>query len=125
MSKIKVIAEVGVNHNGKENYIYKYIDTAKEIGADIVKFQIYNTQELVSRDAKTANYQILNNSKKISQFDLLKKYEINLKITKKIINYCKIKKIKSLFTAFDENSLKMLLKLGCKNFKVSSPDIFD
>ena len=54
--KIKIIAEAGCNHNGKLNIALKLIDVAKKAGADAVKFQLFNPDELVTRNAPKANY---------------------------------------------------------------------
>ena len=47
LNKIKmplIIAEAGVNHNGKLINAFKLIDAAKNAGADYIKFQIYKTK---------------------------------------------------------------------------------
>ena len=53
-----IIAEAGVNHNGKTRFAKELIDVAKEAGADAVKFQTFNTGQLVSKGAEKAEYQI-------------------------------------------------------------------
>ena len=66
--KVRIIAEAGVNHNGKLNNAFKLIDVASKSGADIVKFQLFKAEELVTKKAKMAKYQIknlnFNNNKK-------------------------------------------------------------
>ena len=57
MNKPIIIAEVGVNHNGKLNIAKKLISKAALAGADYVKFQTYKTENLVSKKATTAEYQ--------------------------------------------------------------------
>ena len=56
-SKPFVIAEVGVNHNGKIEEAKKYIDLVKGLGADSIKFQLYKTENLVTKNAPKAEYQ--------------------------------------------------------------------
>ena len=68
----KVIAEVGVNHNGSLKLAKKYIDYAHKNKIDFVKFQIYKTDNLVLKNSKTAPYQ-KKNTKVNSQYKLLKK----------------------------------------------------
>ena len=75
--KTIVIAEAGVNHNGDFNKAKKLIKIAAKAKADYVKFQFYKTENLVTKNSITANYQ--KNFKKISQYELLKKYELNEK----------------------------------------------
>lgn len=124
-NKVKIIAEVGVNHNGIKKYIYKYIDTLKKMNVDYVKFQAYNTENLVIKETKAPDYQSLNLKKKTTQYDILKKYELSTKDIKSIIDYSKKKKIKFLFSVFDEFTLKKLIKFGCRTFKISSGDLLD
>ena len=93
MTKTNVIAEVGVNHNGKISLAKKLIDKAKMSGADYVKFQIYKTDLMVTKNTKKASYQKKNSKKKNEkQFEMLKKYELSFKDHLKIYNYCKKKK---------------------------------
>ena len=57
MSKIKVIAEIGVNHNGSFIRAKKLIDKAKLSGADVVKFQYFKTDNLAVKNLKLTPYQ--------------------------------------------------------------------
>ena len=70
---VYIIAEAGVNHNGKLINAFKLIDAAKNAGADYIKFQIYKTENLVDKKIGLANYQKKNLKKKISQYKMLKK----------------------------------------------------
>ena len=71
-----IIAEIGVNHNGKIKLAKKLINLASKAGADIVKFQSYRTEELVTAKSRLADYQKKKSNIK-NQFQLLKKYELN------------------------------------------------
>ena len=57
MVKTQIIAEVGVNHNGSINLAKKLIIEAKKAGADCVKFQTFNSDQMVTRWSPKANYQ--------------------------------------------------------------------
>ena len=117
------IAEAGVNHNGNINYAKKLIDLASRAKADYVKFQSYKVDNLIRKETKTANYQKKNIKKKITQYDLLKKYELNSNDHKKLIKYAKIKKIKFLSSVFDIESFEMLIKLKIFDIKIPSGEI--
>ena len=123
MKKLVIIAEVGVNHNGNMELAKKLIDTAKRAQADFVKFQTFKSDYLVTAHAKMASYQLQNVKKKISQRELLKKYELDFAKHKLLIKYCKKIKINFLSTPFDLESADMLFKLGLKIIKISSGDI--
>ena len=86
----KFIAEIGVNHNGSIKLAKKLIDHSSKIKADFVKFQVYKTEKLVNKGSKTAPYQ--KRKKSISQYDLLKKYELSYNQHQGLYNYCKKKK---------------------------------
>ena len=72
-----IIAEAGVNHNGDINLAYKLIDAAKECGVDCIKFQTFKTENLVTKTAKKADYQVENTKNNDSQFAMLKKLELS------------------------------------------------
>ena len=122
--RAKIIAEIGVNHNGKISLAKKLIDNAKNCGADYVKFQIYKTDEMVIKNLEKAPYQFKNLKKKNeSQDKMLKKYELSFENHLKIYNYCKKKKIKYLASVFDNKSLKFLEKLEFEYYKIPSSEI--
>jgi len=62
MKPVLIIAEAGVNHNGDLNIAKQLIDAAAEACADVVKFQTYKTENIVSKEAKQAAYQNKNNT---------------------------------------------------------------
>ena len=88
MKKTLIIAEAGVNHNGDINLAKKLIDVAVNAGVDYVKFQTFKTENLVSKEAKKATYQIKNTKEKSSQFDMLKKLELDVEAHHILIDYC-------------------------------------
>ncbi len=77
--KILIIAEIGVNHNGQMKIAKKLILAAKKCGADVVKFQNFSAEKLVTKNAKKAPYQIRNTKNKKSQLEMLKKLELKKK----------------------------------------------
>ena len=121
--KVYIIAEIGINHCGKINFAKKLINIAKNSGANAVKFQTYITEKLVKKDAELMPYQKKNISKKISQYQMLKQNELSKEDHKKLIKYCKLKKIDFISTSYDIDSAKLLIKLGVKTIKVASTDI--
>ena len=91
-NKITIIAEAGVNHNGKISNAKKLIKMAANAGADYVKFQIFKTENQVTRTASKAKYQILNTKNQENQYEMIKKYEFNNTQFKILFKYCKKKK---------------------------------
>jgi N,N'-diacetyllegionaminate synthase len=119
----KIIAEAGVNHNGKLNLAKKLIDIASSSGADFVKFQVFVTEENISKFAPKAKYQIINTGKKETQFEMVKKLELTFQEHLELFNYSKKKKINYLATPFDVKSLHFLLDLKLNLIKIPSGEI--
>ena len=125
MSKVFVIAEAGVNHNGDLDIAKQLIDAASEAGADAVKFQTYKTEQLVCKTAKKAEYQLKTTEKSETQYDKLKKLELTEYMHKELMDYCDKKNIMFLSTPFDIGSIKLLSRLGIQMFKIPSGEITD
>lgn len=104
--RVLFIAEAGVNHNGDINLAKKLVDLAKDAGADIVKFQTFKAENLVTVDAKMADYQVQNTQKVESQFTMLKNLELKESDFVELQLYCKEKGIGFLSTGFDLESLE-------------------
>lgn len=124
INKVIVIAEAGVNHNGDINKAFQLIDAAVAAGVDYVKFQTFKADNLVSKNAKKAVYQIQNtNNERDSQLDMLKKLELSHSQHEELIKYCKEKNIEFFSTAFDLDSLDYLASIGLKLVKIPSGEI--
>lgn len=124
MKKVFIIAEAGVNHNGSIELAKKLIDVAVQAGVDSVKFQTFKTELCISKDAKKADYQIENtNNNQETQFEMVKKLELNEEAHKELIAYCKTKNIMFLSTPFDHDSIELLNNLGLEIFKIPSGEI--
>ena len=109
-SKTVIIAEIGVNHNGILKNAKSLALKSKKIGADIVKFQLYDTDLLATKKLGLSNYQSKNLNTNISQYKMLKKYEISFKDANELIQFCK-NSIKITFSCFDEKSLEILIMI--------------
>lgn len=123
MNKVFIIAEAGVNHNGSVELAKKMIDVAVDAGVDAVKFQTFKAENLVSKNAQKAAYQKETTDTQESQFDMIKKLELDIHTHKDLMTYCKEKKIMFLSTPFDHGSIDMLDELGLKIFKIPSGEI--
>ena len=94
-NKTLIIAEAGVNHNGKIDLALKLVDIAAKSKADYIKFQTYSTKDLVQKKVGLAEYQKKNLNKISSQYKLLKKFELSATDHVRIIKRCKKKKLNS------------------------------
>lgn len=122
-NKVIIIAEAGVNHNGKLSLAKKLIEEASKSGADYVKFQTYNLDELIIKNTKPTIYQRKSLKKNLSQYDILKKYELKKEWYKKLILHSKKNNIKLISSPFDIKSIKFLKKLKLDYLKVPSGEI--
>ena len=123
MSHVVIIAEAGVNHNGSLDMAMQLIDAAAEAGVDYVKFQTFKADKLVSPDAGMADYQKTNTGTDESQYEMLRKLELSAEHHEVLIAYCKKKQVAFLSTAFDLDSIDLLISMGITLGKVPSGEI--
>jgi len=116
------IAEAGVNHNGDLRMAEQLIDVAAEAGANAVKFQTFSAERLVTKDAQTAEYQE-ETTDEDSQYEMLRRYELDRADHERLMNYCSEKDITFLSTPFDPESATMLADLGVPAIKVGSGEL--
>ncbi len=122
-NKVFIIAEAGVNHNGDFDTALKMIEVAKEVGADAIKFQVFKTENFVSKYAIKAEYQLNYTDDFENQFQMLKKLELSFDNFVKLKEYCEELGIKFLASPFDLESIEFLDKIGLEIFKVPSGEI--
>lgn len=118
-----IIAEAGVNHNGNVELAYKLCDAAKEAGADVVKFQTWKTEQLITKGVAQADYQIENTGKNRSQYEMLKELELSWEEFRKIKAYCDSIGIIFASTADEADSLDFLVSIGIPFIKIGSGEI--
>ena len=124
MQKTLIIAEAGVNHNGDLNLAKKLVEVASEAGADFVKFQSFKSEEVVSLDAPKAKYQLENAQDKAeTQFEMIKKLELNKDAHLELLAHCQKCGIAFLSTPFDLPSIALLDELGLEIFKIPSGEL--
>ena len=121
--KTLIIAEAGVNHNGDINMAKRLIDIAANSGADLVKFQTFSADRLVTHGAAKADYQILATDNTESQHDMLRKLELTESMHNELIAHCASQNIGFFSTGFDVESINLLVGLGQELFKIPSGEI--
>lgn len=123
MAKTFIIAEIGVNHNGSVDLAEQLIDAAVAARADAVKFQTFRAEDLVTPDARKAEYQIANTGDDNSQFGMLKALELSEAQFKQLASYCSRCGIQFLSTPFSEAAADLLGRVGVDAYKISSGDL--
>lgn len=122
--KIVVIAEAGVNHNNRMDYADLLIKEAKSAGADIIKFQTYKADKLVSKTAPRFwkwKGEIKKSGSQHDSYSRLDKF--GYKEYKKLKSLCDKYKIEFMSTPFDLESVDMLYEIGMRAYKIASCDI--
>jgi N,N'-diacetyllegionaminate synthase len=120
---VYIIAEAGVNHNGRISLAYKLVDVAVEAGADAVKFQTFKAEKVISKFAEKADYQKETTEKNESMLEMAEKLELSRIDHEKLNVYCQKKGIEFLSTPFDLESIDLLMELGLKTIKIASGEI--
>lgn len=127
--KVLVIAEAGVNHDGDLTKAMQLIDAAADSGADVVKFQTFKAQHLVTTEAELAQYQRRVSAHHIgepdsnSQLRLLEKLQLTREDHTKLKEHCDRRGIEFFSTAFDLGSLDLLMEMGARRVKIPSGEI--
>ncbi|MGE5373177.1 MAG: N-acetylneuraminate synthase [Solirubrobacterales bacterium] len=119
-----IIAEAGVNHNGSVELAEQMVDRAAEAGADWVKFQTFRADQLVTRAAPKAQYQVENSQSQETQFEMLSRLELGSAAHQHLFDYCRRRGIGFLSSPFEEESLNMLTRtVGVEMLKLASGEI--
>ena len=122
-NKTFIIAEAGVNHNGSFELAKQLVDKAVWAGADCIKFQTFNSKNLVSKNAQKAEYQKKTTDSSETQLDMLKKLELSKEEFVELRDYCNQKEIMFLSSPFDLESIDFLASIGVRTWKIPSGEI--
>jgi N-acetylneuraminate synthase len=123
MHNVYVIAEAGVNHNGKLELARQLIDHAADAGVDAVKFQTFDAKNLATRSAPKASYQQETTDAAESQLEMLRKLELPREWHWELRERARSRGIEFLSSAFDISSLAFLEELDMPFYKVPSGEL--
>ena len=120
-----VIAEIGVNHNGKYDLAEELIFLAKKAGANAVKFQCFQADKLARKDTPKTQYQLLNDKEKRSHYQMLKSLELSKYEFIKLKDICKKINIDFIVTPYGLEDVEILNQINVDMLKISSADLTD
>ena len=123
MKKVFIIAEIGINHNGRIDLAVKSIKAAAKAGANAVKFQTFNADEFMSKGKNNYSYKTMNGRKTENMYQMFKRLEVPEKWYKKLISEAKRNKVEFFSSTGDEQAAIFLKKIGVKLMKIASPDL--
>ncbi len=118
-----IIAEAGVNHNGSLAIAHQLVDAAADAGADVVKFQTFRAEKLVTRQAQKAAYQERLTDGGQSQFDMLKALELSEAAHRELLQHCAERGVEFMSSPFDLESLEFLVSLRVRRIKLGSGEL--
>lgn len=121
--KTLIIAEAGVNHNGDLDLALRLVAEAAAAGADLVKFQTFETGASIARNAPKAEYQLGATDPSESQYEMVRKLELSRSDHERLIAACQQHGIGFFSTAFDADSFDLLMELGLDRVKVPSGEL--
>ncbi len=121
--RVFMIAEAGVNHNGMLKLAHELVDAAAQAGSDAVKFQTFRADALASPRAPKAKYQEKTTGASESQYDMLRKLELDPAAHRSLAAHCRERGLVFLSTPFDLESLALLVEINVPAIKISSGDL--
>lgn len=123
MTRCFVVAEAGVNHNGSLELALRLVEAAKRAGADAVKFQTFRADALAARSAPKAAYQIETTGSVQSQWEMLKRLELDDAAHRALRARAEALGIEFMSAPFDEAGLDYLVALGVRRLKMPSGEL--
>jgi N-acetylneuraminate synthase len=123
MTRVLVVAEAGVNHNGSVDLALRLADAATDAGADAVKFQSFHAEQVISRTAPKAQYQLATTGAAESQLAMARRLQLGEGDHVRIADHCRARGIEFMSTPFDAGSVALLQRLGARRLKIASGEI--
>ncbi len=120
---IKIVAEIGCNHNGDKALARKMVEMARQCGVDAVKFQTFNSEALISRYAPKAEYQKVTTGEADSHLEMTRKLELSHEDFIELSEYARSLGLESFSTPFDMDSIDFLYSVGQTTWKIPSGEV--
>jgi N-acetylneuraminate synthase len=120
---VLIIAEAGVNHDGSVDDACRMIDVAAEAGVDVVKFQTFEPEAVLTARAMKAAYQAANTGEGGTQLEMVRKLALSREDHRLLADRCTRRGVRFMSTAFDMASLEFLSTLGMPAIKIPSGDL--
>lgn len=122
-SPVFLIAEAGVNHNGKLNLAKKMINVAAKSKVDAIKFQTFKSESLMLKKTPKVSYQKKGTKMGENFYEMIKKFEFTEEQFLILKKYCDKKNLIFLSTPFDSDSVNLLNRLNIPAYKIGSGDM--
>jgi sialic acid synthase SpsE len=110
--KIEVIAEIGISHNGDLDMAKKLIQKAKEAGADVAKFQLYDPKKRPDINAHPWK-------------DVLLQSVVTRRFLRELKASCDYWQIEFMASVFDLDRINWCEEIGMSRYKIASKSLYD
>ncbi|WP_320674138.1 N-acetylneuraminate synthase family protein [Prochlorococcus sp. MIT 1341] len=121
-SRVPLIAEIGINHNGDISLAKAMMEAAKESGADFAKFQYYQKDARVEKNSLTEYLHETADGTEMSLNDIFERARLNENSCLDLIDHGKEINLPVFFTVFDIKSASYIRSIGQKIVKIASMD---
>ncbi len=118
-----VIAEIGVNHDGDVGRALQLIEAARTAGADAVKFQFFETDRLMSSEAKLAAYQ--RTAGEVDPVQMLRRLELRFGELRRCVEHAKSLRLGAIVSVFSFELVDLVAGFGVDALKSASPDVIN
>jgi len=115
-----IIAEIGINFNGRLDNCYKMIDMSVETGCDAAKFQVFSAKNLYPKSAGELDWKDDKGEYSYDIYEAVEKFQLPNEWVDDLISYCKEKNIDFMASVFDIDGLDTMVKKGMQVIKLSS-----
>jgi sialic acid synthase SpsE/sugar phosphate isomerase/epimerase len=119
-SRVFVIAEIGLNHNGSYDLAKRLVDYSADAGVDAVKFQMRSLKNLYRGGKEIGSDEDLSVQYTLG---LLKKFELSEPQMFELFDYARFKSLVPMCTPWDQESVNSLKKYGIPAYKIASADL--
>ncbi|MBF0319732.1 MAG: N-acetylneuraminate synthase family protein [Nitrospirae bacterium] len=119
-SRVYIIAEIGINHNGSYENCVKMVDAAVEAGCDAVKLQFFRAKTLYPKSAGELDWKDSEGKYSYNIYEAVKGFELPEGWIENLLSYCASKQIELLSSVSDPHGVDVLLEKGVKKIKLTS-----
>ncbi len=120
LSRVLLIAEIGINHNGDMDLAETMIHAARDAGADAVKFQNYVADEFLSDHTLTYTYLSQGREVTESQLAMFKRYELSDADLVRLKQCCDRAGVLFFSTPMGKGGVDALIRIGTAYLKNGS-----
>ncbi|MFH1985874.1 MAG: N-acetylneuraminate synthase family protein [Pseudomonadota bacterium] len=121
--QVTIIAEIGINFNGRIENCLRLIDTAADAGCNAAKFQVFTAAGLYPKSAGKLSWKDAGGAYQYDIFEAVQRNELPREWVPELKAYCRERRIDFLASAFSEDDAQFLVESGVGALKISSSSV--